>query len=377
MLFRLTPARIVLVLVSTSLLAGCFQAQTKVAQPTDSSPAVRSAAPSRPQAPPDDPSTELRIPGQAVTQNKEIPVVPVPPIPLGQGGDQRTTLPPLPEVRPVAAIQPPLPDGQPAQPPTQPAQPAQPPMQPAPIPNLAPSNPMETGDLKQVIHETNAAYAQLDSYIARLTRREQINGKNMPEEVIKFMFRKQPWSLHFTWIGTEGHGREVVYVKGQYEGKIHTLLAAGDSVFMPAGKRMSLAPDSPLVMAKCRYPITEAGIGASIDRITAILAANERGDKTHGTLTDLGVQKRPDYEGTLRIIEHKFPPNAEPVMPNGGKRIYGFDTTSKLPVLLLCFDNKGQEVEYYRYDRIMAVKLDNADFNPDNMGVTLKQPEKP
>ena len=64
-------------------------------------------------------------------------------------------------------------------------------------------------------------------------------------------------------------------------------------------------------------------------------------------------------------------------MPHGGKRLYGFDTTSHLPVLLVCVDDKGQEVEYYRYDQIMTVKLDDADFNPDNMGASTKMAKQP
>ncbi len=231
---------------------------------------------------------------------------------------------------------------------------------------------METYDLKQVIQQANDSYGKLDSYVARLTRREQINGKNKPEELMLFMFRKAPWSVHFKWLGTEGHDREVVYVKGQYESKIHTLLAAGDVPFMPAGKRMSLAPDSFLVKSAARYPITEAGMGASIDRISALQAALERGDRSHGTLTDRGVQNRTDYkDGSLHLIEHVIPPNVEEAMPTGGKRLYGFDTKSKLPVLLVCMDDKGQEVEYYRYDRVMLAHLDDADFNPDKMGAPL------
>jgi len=41
----------------------------------------------------------------------------------------------------------------------------------------------------------------MDSYIARLTRREQVNGKKQPEEIILFKFRQQPWSVYFKWLG--------------------------------------------------------------------------------------------------------------------------------------------------------------------------------
>jgi hypothetical protein len=314
---------------------------------------------------------ELRIPGEPVAQQTDIPVVPVPPIPNGQGITQRTTMPPpLPDIQPASTLPPLQPNTNPPPPPAQPM--------PMPATNPTPSqNPMEKGDLKLVIQQANDAYGQYDSYIARLTRREQVNDKNKPEEVILFKFRKQPWSVYFKWLGNEGHDREVTYVKGQYENKIHTLLAAGDSALMPAGKRMALAPDSIFVKNASHHAITEAGIGANVARLTAVHAATERGDKTHGTLTDRGVQKRPDYEGTLRLVEHKIPPNVEDAMPRGGKRLYGFDTTSCLPVLLVCVDDKGQEVEYYRYDNLMKVKLDDADFNPDNLGAPTKTAKQP
>jgi hypothetical protein len=374
MSIRLTAALCVAPLL---FLAGCFPNQLIL--PNDPPPAdSRPPAPSRIR-PAADPATELRIPGQAVAQHTDIPVVPVPPIPYGQGATERNNEPrPMPEIKQASTLPSLPPPPTPPKPTTGEAPLLQiPPGSPTPSQNPVPANPMETGDLKQVIHLSNAAYGQIDSYMARLTRREQVNGKNKPEELMLFKFRKQPWSVYFKWLGTEGHDREVVYVKDKYENKIHTLLAAGDVLFMPAGKRMALAPDSVMVKTACRYPITEAGMGASITRITALQAAIEHGDKTHGTLADLGVQKRPDYPGPLRLIEHTIPANVEQAMTRGGKRIYGFDLESRLPVLLLCVDDKGQEVEYYRYDRVMSVKLDDADFNPDNLGASTKMAKNP
>src|SRR5262249_55069096 len=123
-----------------------------------------------------------------------------------------------------------------------------------------------------------------------------------------------------------------------------------------------------LVKSASRHAITEAGIGANIDRLAAMLAAANRGDRTRGTLTDLGVQKRPDYPNAVRLVNHEIPAGVEEDLPHGGKRLYGFDTETRLPVLLVTTDDKGQEVEYYRYDRLlMPGKLDDADFNPDKL----------
>jgi hypothetical protein len=64
------------------------------------------------------------------------------------------------------------------------------------------------------------------------------------------------------------------------------------------------------------------------------------------------------------------PANVTDDLPRGGKRTYGFDTITRLPVLVTTVDDKGQEVEYYRYDRVqLSVKLDDADFNPDKLWV--------
>src|SRR5262249_16750481 len=49
--------------------------------------------------------------------------------------------------------------------------------------------------LLQIARAANENYAHIDSYIARLRRKEQINGKDKPEEVMLLKFRKQPWSV--------------------------------------------------------------------------------------------------------------------------------------------------------------------------------------
>jgi hypothetical protein len=208
----------------------------------------------------------------------------------------------------------------------------------------------------------------IDSYIVRLTRREVVKNKMNPEEVLLFKFRNAPWSVYLKWLGKEGQGREVVYVRGRYEGKIHTLLAAGDIPLVPAGRRMSLAPDSFLVRSACRHPITQAGIGASIERIGAVLAANERGDRRQGTIVLLSDINRPEFNVPVSALEHAFPGGYDNSLPRGGKRTYYFDPVTGLPMLIRTLDERGAEVEYYRYDRLLTgVKLDDTDFDPDSL----------
>ena len=208
----------------------------------------------------------------------------------------------------------------------------------------------------------------MDSYIVRLTRHEVVRGENKPEEVMLFKFRKEPWSVYFKWIGPAGFGREVVFVKGHYENKMHTLLAAGDMPLAPAGKRMALAPDSIFVRNASRHPITEAGLGASVERLGHVLSAVDRGDYRYGTLNDLGTIARPEFARPVAAIEHVLPPGMDPNLPRGGRCLYCFDPDNNLPTLVTVRDDRGQEVEYYRYDRLQfPVRLDDNDFNPDKL----------
>jgi hypothetical protein len=209
-------------------------------------------------------------------------------------------------------------------------------------------------------------YQTIDSYIARFRRREVVSGKPTPEELTLIKFRKEPWSVYFKWLGTEGHGREVVYVNGRYENKLHTLLAAGDNMLLPAGSRFSLAPDSLLIRAKSRHSIQEAGIGILIDQFSHLVAANARGDTRLGTLRYLGPIKRPELDQPCEAVEQIIPPGSEPGLAKGGHRLWVFDSASGLPVLVTARDETNKEVEFYCYDRIeYPVHLTDEDFNPD------------
>jgi hypothetical protein len=222
--------------------------------------------------------------------------------------------------------------------------------------------------MRRLQQQAAARYATMDSYIVRLTRRENVRGKDKPQEVMLFKFRKEPWSLHFRWLDGEGHGREVIYVKDQYDNKLHTLLAAGDMPFAAPGKRLALPVDSILVRNASRHPVTEAGIGANIGRLGMLLDAMERGDRRWGTLNDLGPQSRPEFLLPAHGIEQTIPPGTEKDLPGGGRRTYWFDPETKMPFLVQTRDEKGKEVEYYFYSHLLyPVKLDDDDFNPDKV----------
>jgi hypothetical protein len=279
----------------------------------------------------------------------DIPIVPLPPLTSPAKATPRSVSPP--PVVPVGTTTPPTSTS---------------PAQPAPQADGTEQSPPHTA--RQLLQRAASRCAGFDSYIVRLTRREHLKNKGNPEEIIAFSFRKNPFSVHLKWLGDTAKGREVVYVKGRFDSKIHTKVAAGDAPLLPAGARLSLSPDNPLVRGASRHPITDAGIGHCVETLTAQLDAQERGDRRQGTITAIAPQRRPEYAKPVETLERTIPPGVEPELPHGGRRLIYFDPDWQLPLLVATYDDKGNEVEYYRYDRLMTpANLDDDDFNPDKL----------
>lgn len=229
-----------------------------------------------------------------------------------------------------------------------------------------PAAPPTPSDVHRLWQDAASHLANMQSYVARVHRREQVNGKNGPDEWQFFKWRQQPWSVYFKWIGNEHKGREVLYVRGQHGSQIHTLLAAGDMPLMPAGKHIALDPDNVFVRNASRHSITEAGLGNVVARYGSVVAAVEKGSGRFGTLRYLGMTRRPEYAAPMDAVEQAIPPNGEPDLLRGGKRWWFFEATTHLPVLVITMDDTGHEVEYNCYDQIREnVPLTDGDFNPN------------
>jgi hypothetical protein len=221
--------------------------------------------------------------------------------------------------------------------------------------------------LRSLHDRASQRYASIESYTAHLRRRERVKGKMQPEEEMFFKFRKQPWSVYFKWVGPEHRGREVVFVQGKHDGKIHTLTAPGDGLF-GAGKHWAVSPDSMLVRANSRHAITESGVGVLIDRFGELLDRIERHDPTVGTMTFLGGVRRPEFDAPVEGVLQNIPPGAELGLAQGGQRLWYFDPVLNFPLLTITTDAGGQELEYYCYHRFqVSVRLSDADFNPSTL----------
>src|SRR5262249_10101543 len=160
------------------------------------------------------------------------------------------------------------------------------------------------------------------------------------------------------WLGDEARGREILYVQGQHENKIHLLTGKGD--LLGAGHRMTFDPDSPLVRSKSHYPITEAGLGTATLSFAMMMDAHERGQPNAGTSRYLVYQNRSEFPRAVEAAEQPLPPGLEPFLPRGGTRYFYFDETLGVPTVISTLDANRQEVEYYHFDRLQTpVNLDD------------------
>ncbi len=225
----------------------------------------------------------------------------------------------------------------------------------------------ESDPLLAVYRRGYTWFQETDSFTCRMVRREVVSGKQHPEELMAFQYKKNPYSIHFKWLGQEGKGREVVYVEGKFDDKIQTRLAAGDIPFMPAGKRMSFAVDNPLVRSASRHSVREASFGFMLSTVGTMLALQKEGNSKLGSIQYVGKIRRPDLGGEVEMVECKLAPGAEHTLPEGGRRLYAFDPVVGHPVLVQTFDSHGQEVEYYRYDRFFFKGLEDSDFDPETL----------
>ena len=237
------------------------------------------------------------------------------------------------------------------------------PVEQAPAGNVEQAEPavgQSTDKLTQLHQQAAARYAGMDSYIARLKRVEEVNGKVRPEELILFKFRKEPWSVYFKWIGPEGKGREATYVKGRHDDKLYTMVAAGDSLFIPAGRVIGLDPFGTLVRSNSRHTINEAGIGAMIDRYGKLV------QNQPSSLSYQGQVRKPEYANPLEEVLQTINAGQDPLLAKGGSRRWYFDSQTSLPVMLMTWNAERQLVELYAYDQFLyPVKLDDNDFDPN------------
>ena len=261
--------------------------------------------------------------------------------------------------------------------PLQPATPAAPivpvqPITPPPLPATGPtfevprqdSPPQpEPNPAAAIVAKSVQQYAKVSDYEARFVKREILKGKQLPEDVILYRFRKEPLSVYMKILSDEGRGREVMYVKDQFDNDMHVITGKGDT-FLGTGIKTTVEPDSRQAASKSRRRIYEAGFGRALTQLQQNLSQ----------VKSLGQVKRPESTTPMEALELAVHPGTEPDMPQGGVRRYYFESNEQsasymLPVLIITTDANGKEIEYYSFTQLKVPSgMSNANWNPAKLG---------
>ncbi len=102
---------------------------------------------------------------------------------------------------------------------------------------------------------------RVSDYTALFQKQEVVEDKLLPQENILLKFRK-PFSLYMRWLDGPHEGREVLYVREKYNGKL-----IGHEGGFFGFLTLSLDPKGRRAMKGNRYPITEAGLSKLIARV--------------------------------------------------------------------------------------------------------------
>jgi hypothetical protein len=180
---------------------------------------------------------------------------------------------------PVSATQTP-PAGKPQPPPQPPA--AQPPAQP--------QSPLDAP--LRLLNEGRQTYQRVTDYTCTLISQERVRGKLLPENVIAFHFRNQPYSVYMKWIGPKDMvGQEVAYVHGRNKNQMRVYAGNRGAIVKMAGF-VSIAPNDPKVLEHSNHIITEAGIANLMEQLARSWEAERRLGKTQVQMAEYEYAQR-------------------------------------------------------------------------------------
>ncbi len=210
--------------------------------------------------------------------------------------------------------------------------------------------------------ESRAALKAVRDYTATFIKRELV-GRRMIEQSMNMKCRAQPFSVYFDYQGAE-QGREVLFVEGEYRGK---LLVHDPKGLSALAGTVQLAPNSPEAMRENRYPISKVGIANLIETIAAQWESETQ-------FAEIEVKLYPNAklgDVACQAIQSSHPQPRQQFRFHM-TRLY-LDKVTNLPVRVEQFDwpkapgGPPVLVEEYTYrDLRLNVGLTDEDFSPQN-----------
>lgn len=212
-------------------------------------------------------------------------------------------------------------------------------------------------EIQQYITKMQAVYDTVESYTCTFYKQERIDGELLPRETIVLKFRK-PFSIYMKWIDERHKGQEAIYVKGRYNGKM--IAHKGDFPDIT----MRVNPEGVLAMRRNRHPITEAGIGETIQDLVDDFERASEHPEDSVRYTDLGTRK--EYGECSHCFKVRVPGRVQSKYYAPFSEIC-ISVNSFLPVSLTIRNSQGQLIEKYGYtDLKLNPELTQHHFDPEN-----------
>jgi hypothetical protein len=217
-----------------------------------------------------------------------------------------------------------------------------------------------TPDIASTLEQAVAAYARVDDYTCRMSRKERLEGDNIKEHSTVHFKYKRPGRYYMRW---PSDLIELIYGDGLYNNK---MVIHGGKLFSFA----SVEVDPALALKYNRHTIREAGMGHVLDLILKNYRQSA-GDPEASIVysKDDVVDNRPTWRFT-----GTFP---------AGRGYYGhivhldIDQALHLPVRIEVYGWKDEFLEAYAYtDLRLNVGLSEADFDIHNPAYRFDAGEK-
>lgn len=208
--------------------------------------------------------------------------------------------------------------------------------------------------------ESRAALTKIRNYTGVFTKTELVNGR-MIRQSMDMKVRHEPFSVYFYYRSGKERGREVVYVAGANHGN----LIIREDGFKGWIGALSLAIDSPKVMAENRHTIAEIGMACLLETAFNCWEAEKRAAEPNAEIKFL----RDAPQGPIVDLCYRRP---QPGIDFQRSRLH-FDGQTKLPVRAEQYGwpvGPGEEaplLEEYHYSEIEPnAGLTDIDFDREN-----------
>ena len=218
------------------------------------------------------------------------------------------------------------------------------------------TTPADIRKIRDLVKSGRDRLSKAETYQVAMNRQERVGSSLLPAEDVLLSIRRNPKAVRLEWPSGSHKGREVIYSSSIAGGMMYINMA-DSMVPMP---RITMAPDSPMVMKNSRHPITEAGLDAILDQLDVTLKSHETGKAAGETLT---------YDGVVTPTEigrpcHKITRSTA----RGDVWVIALDAETCLPATVQENSSGGVLLEKYVFRNLSmdpASLAQNAAFDPD------------